>query len=368
MYANSGAYTGPPAQTGGTTIAPSPPGAPVITSASASYDLSSGGPVESVVFNVPSNGGSPIQSFTATWVGDGTSGSYTVADGCPSCTTYQIIFPLPAFLAPSTVNGTTVYPYRVTVYATNGAGPGPPSDARSFAAVVPAPPPVDISAAGGPMTIGGVSGPGVAVHWQPPATDGGEPIGTYVVELFGSGLPSGGEDYDCFQQLNNCNEPAGLTAAQIALPPSAYGNRYTLQMFSVNGVGSSVLTSPPLTFIPIRPPDAPARIGASVDPGPPRACFRVSWAPPGYDGGSPITSYTVGWSGLGESRVIGVSASARSATLPLPYTYTAAPFKVFVLAANAAGLGPAKVTTVRVPGCPRPHICSTGGPRPRPVR
>lgn len=167
---------------------------------------------------------------------------------------------------------------------------------------------------GAPQNVAAVAGSASAVvSWQPPAFDGGLPISSYTVKV----------------NQTNATTVVGGNQLSATVTGLSNGSSYTFSVLPANSVvgygywsGNSNSVVP--TAVPWPPRSAsaaPANLGATV-----------SWTAPSYDGGSPITGYTVTATPGGAS--VSVGAAARSATISglTPGTYSFA-----VVATNASG-------------------------------
>jgi len=140
--------------------------------------------------------------------------------------------------------------------------------AASSAAVTPLGPP------GAPRNILATAGDGtVTVTWSPPANDGGIPINEYIVTA---------------SDGTSITVPGGTTSA--VFHDLVVGDGYTFRVTAHNTLGTG------------RPSGASVHIVVAKKPGPPTGVVaekagsrkvKVSWNPPGNNGGSRITSYTV---------------------------------------------------------------------------
>ena len=171
-------------------------------------------------------------------------------------------------------NGST---YHFTVVAENELGMGEPSLASSPAIPdrVPDPPVSPTFTDYGDGTL--------YLAWAPPPTANDfSPIQRYEVSIGGQTLTTDGSTSVVASGLQNGTDYTFTVRAQNAATTN-------------NGWGESSASSAPER--PSRHPDAPAAPSAlnSGDGGSPR--LTVTWGPPSFDGGRPITSYKVCSSG-----------------------------------------------------------------------
>ncbi len=294
--------------TANVTTAPlAPPGPPSITTV-----VSPGGggrPAGSITFEPPAPCPTcaAVSGYVITWSGDGTSGT-TAAPGSPD------VFPLPAF-------GT---PYVVTVAATSSAGPGVASRPFTFTPRGLPSAPLDVTVTSGPLSSGGHTRPAATLSWQPPASDGGEALTRYWI-TWSDGV---------------VNQAASAgTSAVINLP--AWGTPYNFCVQAINSLGLGP-TSPCVSTTAFTLPDAPSALTASP---PSNGNTNVTWSPPTFDGGTPVTAYEVDWAGPGTWGE--QTASGTSATVSLPGTGV---YELTVFATTLAGESPAS-----------PAVCVTSG-------
>jgi hypothetical protein len=110
-----------------------------------------------------------------------------------------------------------------------------------------------------------------------------------------------------------------------------------------------------VTFTPTSPPSVPLDLkvtaGRLVSGGYDGPAATVTWAPPASDGGLPITSYRIGWTGGQFDQPV---SDGTTATIKLP-AY-GAPYSFLVIAFNGLGNGPASppvaATALAIPTAP----------------
>jgi hypothetical protein len=302
------------------------PGAPTNVTATA------GNAVATVAWTAPSNGGSPITSYTITpYIGMAAQTATTVT-GSPPATSATVT---------GLTNGTT---YTFTVSATNSVGTGPASSASN--AVTPAAPTVP----GAPTNITATAGNAVAtVAWTAPSS-GGSPITSYTITPY-IGMAAQ-------TATTVTGSPPATTATVTGL---TNGTLYTFTVSATNVIGTGPTSSPSNAVTPATVPGAPANVSASAASG----SATVSWSAPA-DGGSSILSYTVtpyvGSTAQPATSVTGsppaTVATVTGLTNGTTYTFT-------VAATNGLGTGPASgasnpVTPLSVPGAPANVLASAG--------
>ena len=166
------------------------------------------------------------------------------------------------------------YSYRVTAY--NAFGDSPSNEFQIMLGVTPPSAPLTVTAVVGLP----VPGPGSAtVTWLAPLTDGGAAISGYTATA--SGL--GGQ---------TCTTTVALSCTVTGLTG---GTAYTFTVTATNSSGTGPASFPSNSVIPPVAPDPPT--AATAVGGNTQAA--VTWLAPAFNGGLPITGYTVTASGLG---------------------------------------------------------------------
>jgi hypothetical protein len=272
----------------------------------------------SVSFTAPlDDGGSTITSYTVTSDPDGQIG---VGSASP-------------MIVSNLTNGT---PYTFTVTATNAAGTGPASDPS--VSVTPATIP------NAPTAVIVTAGRGqVGLAWTAPGSNGGSDITDYVIEFKLSASSTWSTFADGTSPATSATV-IGLTNAQS----------YDFRVSAVNDTGQGS-PSVQASAMPVTVPDAPT-IGTAT---PGNASVSVEFAPPAFNGGSTINSYTVtsdpgGFTGIGSASPIIVAGLTNGTD----YTFT-------VTATNAVGVGASStssntVVPATVPDAPTTVVATPG--------
>jgi hypothetical protein len=180
------------------------------------------------------------------------------------------------------------------------------------------------------------------VSWKPPF-DGGSPITQYTVTASPGGATA---TVDGSTLSTNVT---GLTN----------GTSYTFTVTATNAIGTGPASAPSNSVTPATTPDAPTNVSATGGV----SSAQVSWSAPGFNGGSPITQYTVTSSPGGITATVNgstLTANVTGLTNGTTYTFT-------VTATNAVGTGPASSASnqvtpaATVPGAPT-NATATAGP------
>ena len=267
-----------------------------------------------------SNGGAPITGYTVT----STPGSLTCSTTASNCTVTRL------------TNGTS---YTFRIVAMNGAGSSLASSnsASTMPRAVPKQPTV-VSATSGADAKSVVS-------WIGPANNGGEPITGYTataspgLRTCTAGIPS----------------LPGMRGAQCTITGLTNGVSYTFTVVATNAVGSGEASLPSNAAIPSRVPDAPSVKSVTTS----QRAATIAWNPPAFDGGVPVTGYTVS-TYLNARLQSGLSCTGTSGdrvctidglTYGTAYTFN-------VSATNDRGTGASSsssdaVTPISVPSAPR---------------
>ena len=202
-----------------------------------------------VTYQAPPSNGSAITLYTATSTPGNLTGTST--DGSP-------------IVVSGLTNGSN---YSFTVVAKNLAGDGPASVSSN--SVTPRTVP------GAPTGVVATAGDRQAtVVFTLPASDGGDPITTYIVTPSPSGTPVEG------------------TSSPITVTGLTNGQAYTFTVTARNAVGNgapSAASNPVSPGSPATAPGAPTAVLATAG----NAQATVAFTAPASDGGAGITQYTV---------------------------------------------------------------------------
>ena len=201
-----------------------------------------------VSWTVPAANGSAITAYAVVAVEDPTKGCTTT--GATTCVVTGL------------TNGSS-YTFRVS--ASNGVGSSDPSIPSS-----------SVTPATRPNAPTGVTGTRastqVSVSWTAPAANGSA-ITSYAVVAI--------ED-----RTKGCTTTGATTCIVTGL---TNGSSYTFEVTATNAVGTSAPSAPSSPAIPATVPDAPTGVIATPGDG----WVSVSWLPGAFNGGDPVTSYTV---------------------------------------------------------------------------
>ncbi len=267
-----------------------------------------------VSWTAPSDGGSPITSYTVTpYIGTTAQTPKTVT-GTPPGTSTTVT---------GLTNGTA---YTFTVTATNAVGTSPASTASGPVT------PTGASAPSAPANVSATAGDGSAVvSWSAPA-DGGSAITSYTV------TPYVGTTAQAPKTV--AGSPPSTTTTVTGL---TNGTTYTFRVTATNAVGTGPASADSNAVTPsgASAPAAPTNVSAVAGDG----SAVVSWTAP-VDGGSAITSYTV-------TPYVGTTAQTpRTVTGSPPGTSTTVTgltngttYTFRVTATNAIGTGPASAAS-----------------------
>jgi hypothetical protein len=214
-----------------------------------------------------------------------------------------------------------------------GVGPLEPNPWSGAPASVPGAPVIGAATAGNAAA---------SVSWTPPVSDGGSPItGFTVTALDGAGNVAG-----------TVTVAGNVTTATVT--GLTNGTAVTLQVAASNPLGTGPASGTSNAVTPAgAAPGAPTIGSATAGSN----TASVGWTPPVFDGGSPITGYTIIALDAAGATAATVFATAPAATATVTGLTNGQSYRLQVSASNAAGSGPfsapsATVTPATVPGAP----------------
>lgn len=283
-------------------------------------------------WSAPDDGGSAILRYVVQW----RAGDDEFVDADPTATVPGTAL---SRRIGSLTNGTV---YFARVRAVNAVGEGPWSTSAS---ATPA------KSASQTRSVRAVASPEqVTVHWQAPASDGGEPVSAYKVQWRAED-----EGYDS----SNRQQSAGSADTSLTVSNLANGTRYYVRVIAVNSIGDGA-ASDEASAVPATTPDAPGDVAAERGD----RSVGVSWSAAG-DGGADVLRYRVRWR-AGNSQFADSDASATTTglTYRIGNLTNGTTYWVQVQAVNSVGDGPwataASAVAATSPGQPR-SFTVTGG-------
>jgi titin len=217
-----------------------------------------------------SDGGSPVIDYKI---------SYKIATG-----EYSLpVTVLTTSYTASSLTAGVVYTFKVAARSSVGLGVDS-SELNVRAAAIPGVP------ASPSTTV--VSNTGVTITWVAPAEDGGSPITAYTVAIRQNDGTTFTTYAGCTGTTPTCTVPiADLQADPFTL---AWGASFYAKVLATNVVGSSAASSSgdgvKITTYP-DPPSSLANNSAVTS----ATVIGLTWVAPVFVGGTPVTSYTVGW-------------------------------------------------------------------------
>jgi predicted phage tail protein len=181
----------------------------------------------------------------------------------------------------------------------------------------------------------------VTLSWNPPASDGGSPVGGYNVY---QGTSPGGEgDTPVNSSL--------VTSTSYPVTGLTDGSTYYFTVKAVNAQGQSA-ASGEVPAIPVTVPGAPA--GLTAAPG--DAKVTLAWSAPASNGGSPVTSYNVYFATSADFKAAAEIHNVTGTALAVINLVNGTPYYFRVTAVNKVGESqPSSVVPanpVTVPGAP----------------
>ncbi|MBN9606390.1 MAG: fibronectin type III domain-containing protein [Actinomycetales bacterium] len=267
------------------------------------------------------DGGSPI---TAWEYSTDAGATWATAPGTTSPLTLTV---LSSDTGTRLANGTG---YAVQVRAVTAVGTGPASATTIVApASAPAAPSIAATAGDSSVTIAFSLG-----------TDGGSPVTGLEYSL------DGGASWVATGTLSSPFTIGGLSN----------GTAYSVSLRAVNAIGEGA-ASVPASTTPRTRPGAPSEVVATSN----TASADVSWSAPAFDGGAPITGYTVSaYASAAATSAVATCTTTGATSCALTGLTNGTTYYVSVVATNAAGSGPASAPRVPVVPLARPAAPTLG--------
>ena len=171
-------------------------------------------------------------------------------------------------------SGTTRH-YRV--YAINSEGPSEASNEHQATTAPNVPgPPRGLDAVATGMTS-------IDLSWSPPASDSGSAVAEYRIEVSRTGN-------------SGWSREASTTDTDYSHTGLTPDTRYFYRVHAVNSVGPGAPSNVVRATTDPTVPDAPTNLTATAEG---QSGIKLTWRPPGYDGGSLVTGYQIEFSADG---------------------------------------------------------------------
>ena len=274
-----------------------------------------------VVWDAPFDGGAMITSYRVSWGLGAASTGVDEENVMPPTTELVIGQGESAALLADTA-------YTIEVRAMNRAGLGEASTLSVRTQMAEQPPPGRPDA---PILLpvgsNAITTDRITVRWSTP-DDGGLPILRYIVFW------------------NDRSTPVAMGASDYTITGLVPGAKYRIRIAAENRLGPGDFSNRLDLQTEALPPGIPVALRADLVE---NNRIRVNWEPP-TNGGAPITSYTVSWSGGSISSKKVVSSPATTYLIKGLQERTV--YQIMVTAENVAGNGPAGVLNQRTLGRP----------------
>ena len=246
--------------------------------------------------------------------------------GATWATAVDLGTPVTSTVVGGLTNG-VAYVFRVSATSSSGNGAW---SAPSAAVVPPGGP-------GVPINVIAVAGNSQAsVGWNAPAGAQVSPITGYRVQA-----SPGGQS--CFTSAT----PPGTPATTCNVTGLTNGQAYTFTVVSISALGTSAPSAPSTPVVPVGGPNPPTGVTAVAG----ERSATVTWTPPAFSAGAPITGYRVTSSPDGRTCTAGVpstSCTVSGLTNGQAYTFTVVSISSTGTSAASAASAPVVPFTTQV--------------------
>lgn len=186
------------------------------------------------------------------------------------------------------------------------------------------------------MQVNDITKTSCNVTWEPPESDGGSPVTSYIVER------RNGRSSRWTKVTKD-----EVTERQLAIKDLMTGSEYSVRVSAVNAAGTSKPSEDSGVFVAKDGFDVPGKPGAPEVQQHTADSVTITWKAPDSDGGSPITNYVVEIKVAGETKwkVMNKGEVTTDTTYTIKGLSADKEVEFRVSAENKAGQGPASPST-----------------------